>query len=59
MYFHVIYDAVGHNSLVSAVRFQDLLQQLEFLLIYIILVIVGPYTFEGRIHSHRRTSKHH
>jgi len=29
-----LYDAVGYNSLVGAVHFQDLLQQLEFLLIY-------------------------
>jgi len=34
MWVKRLYDAVGYNSLVRAVRFQDLLQQLEFLLIY-------------------------
>ena len=46
------YDAVGYSSLVCAVRFQDLLQQLEVMLYThtVLIVIVGPYTFESRIH---------
>ena len=48
MYFRVSYDAVGYNSLVCAVRFQDLLQQLEFLLIYVYILSLVPRPKKGR-----------
>ena len=57
-----LYDAVGYNSLVCAVHFQDLLQQLEFLLIYTYCTnshCWAIYFWKQDSQSRRRTSKHH
>jgi len=62
MYFRVSYDAVGYNSLVCAMRFQDLWQQLEFLLIYTYSTnshCRAVYFWKQDSQSRRRTSKHH
>jgi len=54
-----LYDAVGYNSLVCAVHFQDLLQQLEFLIYtYCTNSHRQAIDFWKQIHSRRRTSKH-
>jgi len=57
-----LYDAVGYNSLVCAVRFWDLLQQLEFLLIYTYCTnshCQAIYFWKQDSQSRRRTLKHH
>ena len=52
MYFRVSEVPLRYYGLVCAVCFQDLLQQLESLYAHTVLVvIIGPYTFESRIHK--------
>ena len=53
MYFRVSQAPSQYHGLVCAVCFQDLLQQLEVMLYThtVLVVVVGPYTFESRIHK--------
>jgi len=54
MYFCVCQAPSRYYGFVCAVCFQDLLQQLEVRLIYtytVLVVVVGPYSFESRIHK--------
>ena len=53
MYFRVSQAPSRYYGLVCAMCFQDLLQQLEVSLYThtVLVVIVGPYTLETRIHK--------
>ena len=58
MYFCVSLAPSRYYCLVCAVCFQDLLQQ-GLYTHTVLVVVVGLYTFESRILSCRRVSKHH